>query len=429
MNRGATFEPQSTKIAHADSIENDILLVLPVPVRLINGTLHIESQAANGLDRWADNFNQVVAACPLLPEHEVGRRSSWSWSACAEIANADRVRMVPLPWAYSPTDFLKSLGSVRAQLRHEIAGCRFLQFAVGGLFGDWASVAALEASHMNRPFSVWTDRVESDVVRISAEEKAGLKKPLTLLYADLMRRYERYVIKHAHVGLFHGAETFHAYNQLTQQAFTTHDVHTKKADLISSSELDEKLASVHNTSKQLKIGYAGRATSMKAPLDWLGVLARLVEKGVPFEAAWLGDGELIERMKQFVDEHGLKKHVVLKGFVSNRAEVLAFLRSCDLLLFTHITPESPRIILEAMISGTPVVGYTSSYVEEIIPPSDHDLLCKIGDVKQLAETAASLAVDRTKLVAAMRRAREVGMSINDDAVFKHRSDLIKQYLA
>ncbi|OYY92906.1 MAG: hypothetical protein B7Y41_14220 [Hydrogenophilales bacterium 28-61-23] len=406
-----------------------ILLVLPVPIRNIGGELWFESQAANGLDRWAENFASVVVAAPTIPEHVLAERSSWQWVPCSQLMHAKRITLLELPWAYSPRNFFAHRGQVRQLLRRQIAQCQYLQFAVGGLFGDWASTAALEAHGMGRPFAVWTDRVESEVVRITASEKSGARKHLTLLYAELMRRYERYVIRRAHLGLFHGAETFQAYSHLAKFPFLTHDIHTKSTDLISEPDLVQKQRNASDPKRPIRIGYAGRATPMKAPLDWLGVLAGLSGMDVIYEAAWAGDGELLEHMHTFINEHSLENQVTLKGFVSDRAEVLAFLRSCDVLLFTHITPESPRIILEAMISGTPVVGYTSGYVEEIIPPSDQDLLCKIGDVERLAETVASLASDRTKLVAAMRRAREVGMSFNDDAVFKHRSDLIKQYLA
>ncbi|NWG87689.1 MAG: glycosyltransferase [Hydrogenophilaceae bacterium] len=407
---------------------NNIMLVLPVPIRFRQGVNHIESQAANGLKCWSDNFDRLVVACPVLPESEVPKRSSWEWVPEPDLGNGDRIRLVGLPWAHSVRSFLAGYRPVRHLLRHEIANARYLQFAIGGLIGDWASVAAREAYRMGRPYAVWTDRVESEVVRITADVRSPGKKQLALLHARLMKGYERYIIRRARLGLFHGAETFEAYAGLTEYAFLTHDVHTKGGDLISRSDLDRKMGDVLNAGRPLRIGYAGRASAMKAPLDWLAVLARLKELGVAFEATWLGDGEMLPEMRAYMERQGLSGHVRLPGFVSDRKEVLAFLRDCDLLLFTHITPESPRIILEALICATPVVGYANGYVADVVAPEGRQLLVPLGDTARLADVVAGLGRNRQLLADGVASAAVAGQHFSDEAVFRHRSELIKQYL-
>lgn len=408
---------------------SSILLVLPVPYRHINGALHIESQAANGLDRWADNFDRVVAACPVIPEAEADKRSSWKWVHERSLAQKDRIRLVGLPWARTPGSFLANCGEVRRSLLHKlISESNYLQFAIGGLIGDWPSVAALEARRMNRAYSVWTDRVESEVVRITAAQHSMGKRQLSFANAWLMKRYEHHIIRNAQLGLFHGAETFHAYSGLPRHAFLTHDVHTKKRDLISPGEVANKVASASDVERPLRIGYAGRASAMKAPLDWLNVLVQLRAMGVAYEATWLGDGEMLPDMHAFVTSHSLGGHVAMPGFVSDRDRLLSFLRSCDVLLFTHITPESPRIILESLVSGTPVVGYANGYVADVVAVEDRRLLAPLGDTAQIAEIIAGLARNRKVLAEAIRSAARTGEQFNDVAVFRHRSELIKQYL-
>ncbi|MDP2788001.1 MAG: glycosyltransferase [Pseudomonadota bacterium] len=406
----------------------DILLVLPVPFRRLDGEIYLESQAANGLDRWADNFDQVVVACPVMPEAEVAKRSSWNWVSAQTLAHKERIRLVELPWARSIGAFLANYGTTSRLLAEHIRHCDHLQFAIGGIVGDWGSVAALQAARMQRRYSVWTDRVEAEVVRITSARKPPIRKYLSLLHAWLMQHYERHIIRQAELGLFHGAETYHAYSAYPRHAFLTHDIHTKAADQIPDALLAEKIRLSLDPGVPLKIGYAGRANVMKAPLDWLDALARLDDIGVTYEAAWLGDGELLEEMRRFIERHGMAGRVKLLGFVSDRQEVLAFLRSCHVLLFTHITPESPRIILEALISAMPVVGYQSSYVAEIVAAEESWMLCPIGDTTALAGIVATLAGEREKLAAAIRAAAHAGKHFNDEAVFRHRSELIKHYL-
>ncbi len=45
-----------------------MFLVLPVPFRIQGTELFFESQACNGLERWADNFELVIVAAPTIPE-------------------------------------------------------------------------------------------------------------------------------------------------------------------------------------------------------------------------------------------------------------------------------------------------------------------------------------------------------------------------
>ena len=81
---------------------------------------------------------------------------------------ADQIDCVPLPWAYHPLGFLREYKSTRKTIRRLIQDSSYLSFAIGGLFGDWAAVACREAWKMRRPYSVWTDRVEHEVIRRSS---------------------------------------------------------------------------------------------------------------------------------------------------------------------------------------------------------------------------------------------------------------------
>ena len=96
---------------------SSILLVLPPLYRRINDTLYIESQAANGLDRWAENFDQVVAASQVIPESVVEDWPPWKWVSEHALLHKDRLRLVELPWACSVGAFLSNYRPVKRLLR------------------------------------------------------------------------------------------------------------------------------------------------------------------------------------------------------------------------------------------------------------------------------------------------------------------------
>ena len=65
----------------------------------------------------------------------------------------------------------------------------YLSFAIGGLFGDWGAVACFEAHRMKRPYAVWTDRVESRVMREAGRAgswRSRLRAALTLRPAAML---------------------------------------------------------------------------------------------------------------------------------------------------------------------------------------------------------------------------------------------------
>ena len=158
--------------AGARQTAEEMYLVLPVPFRMIDGRLHAEAQAANGLDRWAEGFDRLTVAAPLVPEDQVADLAGFVWRDVATIEHRDRVSCQALPWAYSPQEFARSYRSTRATMAVSIAQAKYLQFAIGGLIGDWALVAAIEAMRQGRRYAIHTDRVEHEVIRETSRSGA-----------------------------------------------------------------------------------------------------------------------------------------------------------------------------------------------------------------------------------------------------------------
>lgn len=414
-------EPEGIDMTIPDS---SLLLYAPVPLYTGNEGYLLEDQACNGLKRWADNFERVVVMHPL--EHGAAP-PSWIPVESSDI-DLKRVEIVALPSAYRPDRFLFKYLSVRREIAELIDQANYLSFSIGGLFGDWGAVASLEAYRKGRRFAVWTDRVESEVVRHQAKTAPSLKRRLQAsLYHRPMALLERAIIRRATVGLFHGAETYAAYSRYAQAAEIVHDIHLTEADRIPDAMLKEKVAATRQG--PLKICYLGRADPMKGIDDWVEVMAGLKASGVEFQAIWLGDGENLESMKARLSQLGLIGQVQLPGFVREREAILKALRDAQLFVFCHKTPESPRNLIEALVSGTPIVGYDSPFPKDLISRHGGGLLSPKNDIKALIAMLNGLASDRGKLADLINRAAMDGSDFNDVAVFKHRSEVIRKYLS
>jgi glycosyltransferase involved in cell wall biosynthesis len=410
-----------------DASRKGMLLVLPVPLRLVNGQLFFEAQACNGLERWADNFGFVTVAALLMPEDLAAQQTTTVWRDTATLADPQRFEFVPLPWAYSIPLFLTHYRSTKALLGQLVERSRYLQFCIGGLVGDWAAVAAIEAHQQKRPYAIHTDWVEHKHILQVTKDKGLPKRMKARVFSFLMEKYNAWIIRRAALGLWHGADCYTAYSPLCDNSFLIHDIHTNAGDVIPSAALAEKVSRV-TSEPTIRLCYAGRMEPMKAPLDWLKAVERAHRLGVDLKATWLGAGSLLAEMQQMIAERELGSVIELVGFESDRSKLLNKIRESHLMLFTHITSESPRCLIESLISGTPIVGYQSDYADDLAKEFGGGAFVPVGQWELLGDLLATLSQDRSRLARLIQQAGENGKRFNDEAVFHERSELMKAYL-
>ena len=419
-----------------EATESSLLLELQVPFRRIGGVLHVESQALNGLHCWSDHFNVLTVCAPLVPD-DLADDNTITWEDPKGLLASRNVRLVPLPWGYHPREHLRHMASVRAKLHALIETHRYLCFSNVGGFGAWGSVGASEARRMQRRYSLWFDWVVHEM--IGAGGPAGsdrvqahvpLKRRVKQGLDRVLSFYETHrAILGCDLGLFHGRTVYEAYAPFCRTPALVHDVHVKPHDAISDVDLAHKRRSIA-VRDTLNIGYAGRVHPMKAPLAWVESVIRVVRRlgSDRVQATWVGDGPLLEQMRQRVRDEGLEGSVSFPGFLEDRAALLAFLRGLDVFLFCHVTSESPRCLLESVISGTPLVGFESAFARDVVGERGGGLFVPVHDVAGLAEQLCRLAEDRRALEQLTIRAAANRALYNDAAVFAHRSQLIKAHL-
>ncbi len=419
--------PTPTKLKAAEH-----LMVLPVPLRLADDgrggwVMMFEQQACNGLARWCDSFDTLLVAAPVLPEPLVAGRKAMAWLPVDQIPTASRVEFVPLPWGKTVRAHLRSATSVRRQLRGLIDRSTYLHFGVGGLWGDWAGLACEEAYSMRRPYAAHADRVEDQLVLRTAQSKSLLRRVRARLIATQMKRWHRALIERASLMLCHGNDTFNAYRPLNAHAHLIHNIHADAADQATAEQAAAKARRTKEP-RPIRIAYAGRADREKAPLDWVRAIGHAVQQGAQLSAVWLGDGGQMQEARDEARRLALESIIEFPGFTSDRATVLDTIRSADLFVFTHVTPESPRCLIEALITATPIVGYGSHYPADLIAGHGGGRLVPTGDWQRLGDEILALSRDRDAVAKLIMAAQCDGARFTSEGVFRERSELIKRYL-
>jgi colanic acid/amylovoran biosynthesis glycosyltransferase len=392
-----------------------ILLVLPLHVYVVDDRLFTDTQACNGITLWLANFDYVTLVCPAETRATIPPATS----AIDDVAGADRCTVICLPRVYLPHRFAAALPAAVKVLKAHIAAADYLHFAIGGLWGDWASVACLIAQISHRPYAVWTDRVEPRVVEFQSESKTGIRRLYTVANARILASYQRYLIRHSALGLFNGMDCYDAYAAYSSNPHVVHDVHFGADARISVDELNNRLS---RSTGPLKLVYAGRVHRDKGVLDWIEALSIAARDGVDFRATWFGAGPELDAARERIKRLGLTSKVVFPGPI-DPPHLMRELRTFDAFVFCHKTPESPRCLIEALICGLPIIGYDSGYPRELIQ-NGGGMLSLIHDPHGVAHSLFAIQ-DRATLSNLSRRAAIDGRQFTDESVFRHRSELMK----
>ena len=142
-----------------------------------------------------------------------------------------------------------------------------------------------------------------------------------------------------------------------------------------------KPAEAQPPQKKYDVVFVGRMATNKGLDIFLDVLEKTGLVGVA-----VGDGPLLDWARRHAKKRGLKIH--FPGYAQDSSEVARYLNESRLLLMPSLNEGGPRVVLEAMACGTPVVATPVGVVPDVLPPecieewSAPDLADKVRNILQ-----------------------------------------------
>lgn len=401
-----------------------LLLFVLVPFRPQGAHLCLEPQACHGLERWLDSFDTITLAAAAQPPSACRHRSAEApWVPVDELPFRARLILEPFPWAYQTLEFLQQRRACRPRIRRLIDSNSYLSFAMTGWTGDWGRVAASEAMKLGAPYTVHLEWVESSVGWVTSQTA----KQKARFLADYVPRVlsDRKVLANAAVVLGQGADTVEAYRRYNPNTVEIVNVHTRSRDLPTEESIARK-AEHAEQSEPLRVVYAGRLSPEKAPLDWVRAIHRAVSRGAEVSAEWYGSGALEADTKELAHSLGLENVIQFMGYVEDRARMLSRIHAGHVLLFTHVSREPSRILVEALNMGTPIVGYESLRAKALVDENGGGRFSPMRQPGNLGDLLHELARDREMLADLIRRSGRDGRRYTAEAAFAERARLIIQ---
>jgi glycosyltransferase involved in cell wall biosynthesis len=134
------------------------------------------------------------------------------------------------------------------------------------------------------------------------------------------------------------------------------------------------------------IGWAGRLSEIKRPLDLVRVAANVPQSLLVLA----GDGELRPQVERLAAELGLRDRVRLLGYIEDLG---AWYGAFDAFLLTSANEGAPVVAVEALAAGLPVVATRAGGTVTVVDDTETGYLAAIGDVDELARHLRELRDD------------------------------------
>jgi glycosyltransferase involved in cell wall biosynthesis len=147
------------------------------------------------------------------------------------------------------------------------------------------------------------------------------------------------------------------------------------------------------------IGWIGRLTAIKRPLDLIRVVAE-VDSAI---LVLIGDGEDRAEVEQLVASLEVTDRVHLLGY---QQDVAAWYAAFDAFLLVSANEGTPVVAIEALAAGVPVVATDAGGTSTVVDDGETGALLPVGDVAGLARALNELRSDPERRSELGRRGAE-----------------------
>lgn len=161
----------------------------------------------------------------------------------------------------------------------------------------------------------------------------------------------------------------------------------------------------------------------KAPERFVTAAARILSRCPEAHFVLVGDGALRPRLERLRGELGLNGRLHLPGW---RRDVPAVLAAASVATLTSRFEGLPRVVVEALAAGVPVVTMAVEGVEEVLRHGVDGFVVGEGDVTALADRVSALLLDAELRRMMAARAGETVAEWDRDTMVRRQEELYEE---
>lgn len=132
--------------------------------------------------------------------------------------------------------------------------------------------------------------------------------------------------------------------------------------------------------------FVGHLSPEKRPETYVATIQALRDRHIPLQASLVGGGKARPELRRAAEAAGV-------ALLGRREDVPDILSDSDLLLLTSRTEGMPGVLIEAGLSGLPVVTTAVPGARTIVADGSSGLVVPIDDVEALVEATANLVTN------------------------------------
>ena len=132
------------------------------------------------------------------------------------------------------------------------------------------------------------------------------------------------------------------------------------------------------------VGYIGRLSEEKGVLNFVKAIPKVLEKENKIKFLVGGDGQLRDKIEEYLDVASLNDKVKLTGWIPDE-EFSTYLNELKLFVLPSYTEGLPYTLLEAMACGTPVLATPVGAIPDVIKDGETGFIMENNSPECIAE--------------------------------------------
>jgi len=167
---------------------------------------------------------------------------------------------------------------------------------------------------------------------------------------------------------------FRVVNQNIEDQLIQFGASAEKIRRLYSVYLDLELYRPQSIAKEYDVLFVARLAQNKGIMILLDAIRQVKEAHPEITLAIRGDGILKGKIEQFIIEHNLQENVIFLPRVEDSHAMPELYNKAKMLVCASTVEGNPRVTIEAMACGTPVISTRVGIMPEVIQHGENGLL-------------------------------------------------------
>lgn len=191
---------------------------------------------------------------------------------------------------------------------------------------------------------------------------------------------------------------------------------------IDSADMKRKLGISEGN---LVVGTAGRLTHVKGHRYLIEAAGKIVDVRPDTTFVFLGDGELLDELKNMASRLGIEENVKFLGWRSDVAEVMS---TFDIFVLPSLNEGMGRVLVEAMALGKPIVASDVGGITDLIVDGKNGFLVPTGNVETMVARIDDLLENPEKRKKMGKNGKSRSVNYSSDLMVKKIDRLYRAVL-